>query len=267
MIGNTGNTALERNYKVTRKDSAKEKTLKYGAWLVPLILSIVPALIFFIVGVFSGVPTSAAFLFFLAGISFVAGLVIGLIITGIMLYYRKKWLNRLRERIAVDGIKTEEVEWFKHELSTAERLALKEVEQTNPLLGDAYRETLASRLTATRIVKNTKKELLLVQKRQNKLKYLKTDVSNDLIKQLDEDYKKLDEINTEAQQMQIEAETRLQMIEAASRRGGNLADSELALKKLSARSAELPLALEALKMEEEIRKELEAEDAAKQLAE
>ena len=37
-----------------------------------------------------------------------------------------------------------------------------------------------------------------------------------------------------------------------------MADSELALKKLSARTAELPLALEALKMEEEIRRELES---------
>lgn len=260
MNGSSVNEALERNYQVTRKDLAKEKSLKYGAGLVPVVLAVVPTLIFLIAAVFSGTPTTVAFLFFLAGISFVAGLFIGLIVTGIMLYYRKKWLLNLRERIAVDGIKTEEVEWFKHELSSGERLALKEIEQSNRLLGDAYRETLASRLTATRIVKNTKKELLLVQRRQNKLKYLKTDVSKDLINQLDEDYKKLNEINTEAQQMQIEAETRLQMIEAASRRGGNLADSELALKKLSARSAELPLALEALKMEEEIRRELEAEE-------
>ena len=42
-------------------------------------------------------------------------------------------------------------------------------------------------------------------------------------------------------------------------RGTNLADSQLALKKISARQAELPLALEAAKMEEEIRKELENE--------
>ena len=59
--------------------------------------------------------------------------------------------------------------------------------------------------------------------------------------------------------MLSEAEARLQMIEAAASRGGNLADSELALKKLSARSKELPLALESAKMTEEIRKELENE--------
>ena len=57
--------------------------------------------------------------------------------------------------------------------------------------------------------------------------------------------------------MLTEAETRIQMIEAASRRGANLADSEIALKKLAARTSELPLALESAKMEEEIRRELE----------
>ena len=64
---------------------------------------------------------------------------------------------------------------------------------------------------------------------------------------------KLEEIRKEAEQMRIEAETRLQMIEAASRRGNNLTDTELALKRLSTRASELPLALEALKMEDEIK--------------
>jgi len=50
------------------------------------------------------------------------------------------------------------------------------------------------------------------------------------------------------------------MIEAAATRGGSIADSEIALKKLSARTAELPLALESAKMTEEIRLELEKED-------
>ncbi len=56
-----------------------------------------------------------------------------------------------------------------------------------------------------------------------------------------------------------EAESRLHLIEAAAARGSHLADSELALKKLSARAAELPLALEEAKMTEEIKRELDAE--------
>ena len=64
------------------------------------------------------------------------------------------------------------------------------------------------------------------------------------------------EILPEAKEMELEAESRLQMIEAASRRGTELAGNELALKKLTARSEQLPLALEEAKMEDEIRREL-----------
>lgn len=267
MATESWNTSLERPFEVTRKDLVKDKALKHGAWLTPLVLSVIPALIFLLVGIFAGTPSGTAFLFSLGFIFLIGGFVLGLIISGILLFYRQKWLTRIRERIAVDGIKTEEVEWFKHELSSAERKALSEIESGNRLLGDAYRETLASRLTATRIIKSTKKELLLVKKRQNKLKYLKSEASGDLQEVLKKDYEKLDEINSEARQMQVEAETRLQMIEAAARRGTNLAETELALKKLSTRAAELPLALEALKMEEEIRRELEAETEFKELPE
>lgn len=245
--------ALERNYEVTRADLAKNKALKAGAWLMPVVLSVVPALVFFVLSLFYG----AVPLIFFSLISLFAGFFIGLIVSGILLFYRRKWLAEIRERIAVDGIKTEEVHWFENELTTAERNALKEMDGQNRLLADAYRETLASRLTAARIAKSTKTELLLVQRRQNKLKYLKTGASAELQNQLTEDRAKLEEIKNESEQMRMEAETRLQMIEAAARRGNFTGDTQLALKKLSARSAELPLALEALKMEEEIRRELE----------
>jgi len=49
----------------------------------------------------------------------------------------------------------------------------------------------------------------------------------------------------------------LMMIERASKHGTNFSETELALKKLSAQTSQLPLALESAKMEEEIRKELE----------
>jgi hypothetical protein len=165
----------------------------------------------------------------------------------------------VRERIAVDGIKAEEVDWFKHELTASEKKSLREIGSRNLLLADAFRDTLAARLTATRIVKSSKRELLLVQRRQNKLKYLKTENSENLQNDLKNDLDKLQKIKSEAEEMRMEAETRIQMIEAAARRGGSLADNELALKKLSARTQELPLALESAKMEDEIRKDLEKE--------
>jgi len=249
---------LEPRYEITRRDLAKDKALKYGAWLTPAVLSIAPALVLFVFSLFSTGATVAMFVF-LSLIALVAGFVLGAIISGGILFYRSRWLAEVRERLAVDGIKASEVEWFKHELKTGEKNSLKEIERKDLLLADAFRDTLAVRLTATRILKSTKHELQLVQRRQNKLKYLKSENSTNLQKDLQIDLEKLQKIKTEAEEMHVEAETRLQMIEAAARRGGSVAETEFALKKLSARTAELPLALESAKMEDEYRKEFEKE--------
>lgn len=250
---------LEKRYEVTRKDLVKEKTLKYGAIASPLLISTVPALVLFVLGFILGTtPPLAATFFFLSFISLIAGFIIGLIVSGSLLYYRSKWLADIRERIAFDGIKAQEIDWFRHELSASEKKSLKEVEKRDLLLGDAFRDTLAARLTATRIKKATNRELLLAKRRQNKIKYLKSENSESLKKEVEADIEKLQKIKGEAEEMNIEAQTRLQMIEATARRS-DLADTELALKKLSARTSELPFALESAKMAEEIRKELETE--------
>ena len=250
---------LEPRYEITRKDLVKDKALKIGAWTTPLVFSVVPALIFFFFFLLSSAPPVAVGWLFLTIVSLVGGFLFGLAVSGGLMLYRSRWLAKVRERLAVDGIKASEVGWFTHELTTAEKKSLKEIETKDLLLADAFRDTLAARLTATRILKATKLELLLVQKRQQKLKYLKTENSANLQNELKIDLEKLNKIKTEAEEMRLEAETRIQMIEAASRRGTNLADAELALKKLATRTQELPLALESAKMEEEIRQELEKE--------
>lgn len=249
---------LQPRYEITRRDLAKDKALKYGAWTAPVLLSVIPAITLFIFSLFASGATTAMFVFF-SLIALVVGLLLGLIVTGGILYYRSRWLAEVRERLAVDGIKANEVDWFAHELTTAEKKSLKEIERKDLLLADAFRDTLAARMTATRILKSSNQELMLVQRRQNKLKYLKSENSANLQEELKTDIEKLSKIKTEAEEMRVEAETRLQMIDAAARRGGSIADSELALKKLSARTSELPLALESARMEDEIRRELENE--------
>ncbi len=246
---------LERHYEVTRGDLAKNKALVYGAWTAPVLLAAIPALVFFILFLSAG---SIPF-FFWSLVSLVIGAIFGLVVTGGLLYYRSRWLAEIKERIAVDGVKAHEVIWFKNELTTIEKKSLKEIEAKNPPLADAFRDTLAVRLTAARILKSTKEEILLVNRRQNKLRYLKSENSTALQSELKQDAENLEKIKREADEMRVEAETRLQMIDAAFRRGANLADSELTLKKLAARTSELPLALESAKMEQEIRRELEKE--------
>ena len=248
---------LERNYTVTRKDLAKRKALGLAAWTSPFLSALIPALIFFSLYLASG--ANVVFLLW-SLVSLAVGALFGSTISAALLFYRSRWSARLRERIAVDGIKAQEIDWFKNELTTSEKQSLKQIEAKNqPLLTDAFRDTLAVRLTAARILKSTKQEILLVERRQNKLKYLKSENSSNLQQELKNDLEKLLRIKSEAEEMRVEGETRLQMIDAASRRGTTFNDSELTLKKLAARTSELPLALESAKMEQEIRREFEKE--------
>jgi hypothetical protein len=241
---------------------ARGKKLVAGAVAAPILLTLIPAVITFLLTIFAAATTpAAAAIFFVGAIITAIGFFIGLIISGVLMQRRSAWIREMRELIAANGIKAEEIEWFRNELKSNEKRALKAVEARDLLLGDAYRETLASRLTATRIVKSTKREMMLAKKRQNSVKQLKSSRSEEFQAEILKDIEKISRINDKARDMLAESESRLQMIEAAATRQGGLASNELALKKLSARSTDLPLALEAAKMSEEIRLELEAADA------
>ena len=247
---------IPTRYEITKKDVSKERRLKATAVSLPIVLSVVPALAFFIMTfIFGSTPPLAATFLFFSLVSLIVGFIAGGIGSAATMMYRSKWLGQLREKVAIDGIKASEVSWFTKEIKTEEKKALKEIKTKNLLLADAYEETLASRLTATRIIKSTGKELLLAKRRKNKLKYLKSEKLNDFKSEIEKDISNLSGIKTEAKEMLIEAESRLQMIEAASRRGNELAGNEIALKKLSARTEQLPLALESAKMEDELRRE------------
>lgn len=250
---------LQPGYEITRKDVAKDKFLKIGAWSSPFVLPVIPAAIFFFLFLLATTTPQAAVWGSLIIISLIAGFIFGLIVSGGLMFYRSRWLAQVRERLAIDGIKAEEVEWFKHELTAAERRSLQDIEARNLLLGDAYRDSLAARLTATRIQKSAKQEVALIKRRQGKLKYSKAENSAAFQEELQKDFEKLSAIQKEAEAMRVEAENRMHQIETAARHGSNFSETELALKKLSARTSELPLALESARMEEEIRKELEKE--------
>lgn len=253
-------------YKVTDRELARGRNLKIAAWTAPPLLTLVPAGLFLALTLLFGTTPPVAFTIFVLGIIVTAiGFATGVTASAIFAYRHSNWTKEMREKIAADGIRAEEIDWFRHELKSNEKRALKDIGRSDLLLADAYRETLASRLTATRIVKSSKKELLLTQRRKSKLKSLKSEKAEDFRSQIDRDAEKIASINEEAKLMLSEAEARLQMIEAAATRGRSLADSELALKKLSARSQTLPIALEEARMTEEIQRELESELAEDKL--
>ncbi|MBC7798256.1 MAG: hypothetical protein H7Z37_15400, partial [Pyrinomonadaceae bacterium] len=145
---------VRQNYEITKRDVRKNSVLILLARFAPILLAIPLPLIFIICYLVLGTTTAvAAFYLLLAFITFCIGFFVGVLLAITLYFYRESWLKSLRERIAADGIKTSEVEWFTRELTTNEFRALNELKKSNPLLGDAYQETLASRLTATRIVK------------------------------------------------------------------------------------------------------------------
>jgi hypothetical protein len=245
-------------YQVTDRELARGRNLKIAAWTAPFALPAIPAVLFTVLAlVFGSTPPVAFSLFFLGLVFTVIGFVIGLALMGFFIYRRSNWTKEMREKIAADGIKAEEIEWFMHELKSSEKRALKDITRADLLLADAYRETLASRLTATRIVRSSKKELVLTQRRRSKLNQFKTERAAEFREQLEKDAEKINSIHEEAKLMLAESEARLQMIEAAAVRGRSLADSELALKKLSSRSENLPLALEEVRLTEQIAREIE----------
>ena len=214
-------------------------------WSAPFVRGGIPAaLLLILMFIFGVTPPAAAVFFFLALIFGIAGAVTGLGVSGYLAYRKSDWLKQMRERIAADGIRAEEIDWFKNEMSSAEKRALKDIQATNLLLVDAYRETLASRLTASRMIRSSRRELLLMQRRQNKVKQLRSRTADTFQQEIANDVSKIKEISEKAKTMLAEAETRLQLIEAAAVRGSSIAGSELFLKKLSARNADLPVALE-----------------------
>ncbi len=214
---------LPARYDVSRKDLAKGRNLKIAAVAAPIALTVVPAAATLAaVFIFGMTPPIAATILFLGliitAITFVVGAGISV---GSMIRY-SKWSKDIRERIAADGIRAEELDWFKGELKTTERRKLKELDAGDPLIADSYREALASKLTAKRIVRSSNQELLATRRRQGKLKYLKTANADKYAEQFARDAEKLTSINEEAKQMMIEAESRVQIIEAAASRAAAL---------------------------------------------
>ncbi len=245
-------------YEVTGRDLARGRNLKIAAWTAPILVPAVPAVLFTVLALVFGTTPPLAFTLFVVGMILAGiGMVIGLSLMTFFIYRRSAWTQEMREKMAADGIRAEEIDWFRHELRSSEKRALKDISKADVLLADAYRETLASRLTATRIVKSSRKELASTQRRRSKLKQFRSERAAEFGSQLEKDSEKIGSIHDEAKLMLAESEARLQMIEAAAARGRGMADSELALKKLSTRSENLPLALEEMRRTEEIAREIE----------
>lgn len=243
----------DKEGRITSRERLTERMLKLAPWLSFLLLSFPLPLIFLLL--YMTASADAAVYMLLALSSLAVGSVLGLIAALLLFMYRRRWEKRLRDRMAVDGVTADEIPWFMPELTGAERKALKAIEQQDRLLADAYRETLAARLTATRVVASSTKNLLLVERRLNRASYIQGADTTGLQQELQNDRARLQEVKAEGAKRRAEAEARLQMIEAAASRGASWAETNFALQRLESSQSHIPLALEAARVEQQARED------------
>src|ERR1700687_899386 len=104
--------------KITAHDERVAQVLKWLPWL-SFFAAVVPLPVLFLVLFFGAAATeTAAFYFFLSVLSAALGVAAGLTLVLVVLLYRKRWMQRLRDRLAADGITASEVSWFTPELTT-----------------------------------------------------------------------------------------------------------------------------------------------------
>src|ERR1043165_9005486 len=241
--------------KLSTRDAATARVLKIAPWIALVATTIPAPLVFLVLFLTAAATDSAAVYLLLTGLSLTLGFALGLLVAAILLLYRRKWLSKLRDRLASDGITASEVVWFRSELTSAERAALKEIEQSNPLLADAYLETLASRLTATRIITRSKRELLRVERRLNRARILGTPEAKALEQDLSEDHDRLKHLLGQANDHLAKARTRLQVIEATASRKLTQGDTDLMMQRLGSAQDQLPLVLEIAQLEQQMLRE------------
>lgn len=241
--------------KLSGKDATTARLLKIAPWIALLAASIPAPLVFLVLFLTTTATDSAAVYLLLAGLSLTLGFALGVVIAALLLMYRRRWLSKLRDQLASDGITANEVVWFRSELTSAERKALAEIESSNPLLADAYRETLASRLTASRILSRSKREMLKVERQINRARTVRTPESDALQKELGVDHERLAHVRQQANEHLANAKTRLQVIEATASRKLSQGETDMMMQRLGSAQDQLPLVLEIAQIEQQALRE------------
>jgi hypothetical protein len=237
--------------KLRTKDQLVSQILTWIPWILTALATVPLPLLFLVLFFVSTSTDSAAFYLLLSFGSLGLGLVVGLLVVISFWLYRRKWNLRLRDRLAKDGITAAEVAWFQSELSSEEKKTWLELEKMNPLLADAYCETLAARLTATRISARAQGEMLRIERQINRTRHLREADTTSLMRDLLADRRKAELVRNEAKMRLAEAKARLQTIDAVARRALSQTETNLMLQRLSASQDQLPLVLEMARLEHE----------------
>jgi hypothetical protein len=257
MKSSAGRVVTEHSNRLTSGDRLKAWALRWSPLLAFLLVTLpVPAYFLFrylTAKVNPGEELLVAFTTF--GVFALFGMVAAFLVVS----YRRFWERRLRERVAADGITADELSLFEFELSEEQRRALREMEARNPLLADAYRETLAARLTAARVLARGRTDAEQVERRLQTLSGLQAKGRAEVEEDLRKDRERLERVRREADEHAREMDARLQLIEAVASRDASQAETELALKRLGTVRDNRPLALDSVRESQGALEEIEQE--------
>jgi uncharacterized membrane protein len=247
----------KRGDRLTSGDRLTGWLLRWSPLLAYLVLALpVPA--YFLFRYFTAAENPGEYMLF-AMTSLVVFSVFGIAVAAVVFLYRRFWERRLRERLAADGVTADELSLFASELTAEQRRTLREMEAQNPLLADAYRETLAARLTAARVLARAAGDAEQVERRLQNAAGLEAAGRAELEQDLHRDRVRLERVRREADGHAREMDARLQMIEAIASRDASQAETELALKRLGSVRENRPLTLDSIRQEQEALEEIESE--------
>lgn len=242
--------------KLSAGDERIAQLLTWTPWLSFVAAALPLPIVFLVLFLAAASPESSAIYLLLTFVSAGFGLVVGALLLILFMLYRRRWHGRLRDRLAADGITAAEVPWFASELTSEERKVWDELKPKNPLLADAYCETLAARLTATRIIGRARRETLRVERQINRARSLRGVDTSLLLEDLMSDRKRSEDLRQEANVRLSEAKARLQTIEAAANRRLTQQETDVMLRRLAASQEQSPLALEMATLEREAMREI-----------
>lgn len=254
------NPAMSQVRQSNRMSAGERTTAKLLRWspLFAFLAVALPLPAYFLLRYFAATENVGEYMIF-ALTALAASTVFGLVAAFLAVLYRKSWERKLRERIATDGVTADELSLFASELTAAQRRALAQMDTQNPSLAYAYRETLAARITASRVLDSTRREAVAVEQRMKSAAGLQSVSRGELEKDLRKDRERLSRTEREAADHQQEIETRLQTIEAIAGRGSSEAETRDALQRLGSVRDNVPFGLTATRLEQEAYEEIEEE--------
>src|SRR5689334_20260612 len=116
----------EETGRLTPRDLRAERVWNAAPWASLALITVIPPIA---LGVLALIMGGAPVYWLLVLSAIPLSLLVGLMVMTVLFLVRRSWKQRVRERLASDGITADEIDWFYAELSRNEKRALRSMEQ------------------------------------------------------------------------------------------------------------------------------------------